>query len=82
MFCWSKLATIETTVYRKPTDSNMFLKRRTFAPDAWKWGPLRTLIKHAYFVSSNEIYLEQVLNHLKFVLKGTIIFLNGLYFSS
>ena len=54
------METIETTVYRKPTDSNIFLKRRTFAPDARKGGTLRTLCVY-------EIYGEQELNHQKFV---------------
>ena len=61
------METIETTVYRKPTNSNIFLKRRTFAPDARKGGTLKTLIKCVYFACSYDIYLEQELNRLKFV---------------
>ena len=61
------METIKTTVYRKPTDSNIFLKRRTFAPDARKGGTLRTLVKCAYFACVYEIYGEQELNHQKFV---------------
>ena len=38
----------------------------SFVPDAWKRGTLITLIKRAYLVCSNEIYLEEKLNLLKF----------------
>ena len=57
---------IEMTVYRKPTNSNIYLNRKSFAHDTWKRGTLRTLIKHAYLICSNKKYHEEELNHIKF----------------
>ena len=36
---------IETTVYRKPRNSNVYLDWKSFALDTWRQGTLKTLIK-------------------------------------
>ena len=58
---------IERTVYRKPKKSNIYLIWKSFAPGTWEQGTLKTLIKSAHLMCSNEKYLEEQLNHIKFV---------------
>ena len=41
---------IETTVYRNPTNSHVYLKWNSFSSKSWKRGTLRTIIKRAYII--------------------------------
>ena len=52
-----------TTVFRKETNNNIYLHWRSFAPVTWKKGTLRTLIRRAYTVSSNDNLLQEELHH-------------------
>ena len=55
---------IETTVYRKPTDNDIYLNWNSFAPIKWKRGTLRTLLLRAHTICSNENHLKTELKHL------------------
>ena len=50
---------INTTVYRKSTNNDIYLNWDSFAPDNWKWGILKTLTKRAYDVCSNQELLQK-----------------------
>ena len=45
--------------FLKETNNNMYLHLRSFAPITWKKGTLRTLIRRAYTVCSNEIFCRK-----------------------
>ena len=44
---------IQTFVYRKPTNADLFIHWDSFAPITWKKGTLRTLILHAHTICSD-----------------------------
>ena len=62
MRCNGKL---ETTTFRKETNSDIYLHCRPFAPMTWKKDTLRTLIRRAYTVCSNNNLLQQELHHIE-----------------
>lgn len=58
---------IETTVYRKKTDSDIYLHWNSFAPLKWKRGTLRTLLLRAHIICSNVTHLEKEIAHIHYV---------------
>ena len=62
MRCNNKL---ETTVFRKETNNDIYLHWRSFAPMTWKKDILRTLIRRAYTVCSNDNLLQEKLHHIE-----------------
>ena len=42
----------DTTVYRKPTNTDIYLNWNTHAPTTWKRGTLRTILSRAYTIYS------------------------------
>ena len=54
-------------VFRKDTDTNVYLHWQSFAPDIWKIGTLKGLFRRAFLVCSNEQFLQKEISHLKFV---------------
>lgn len=56
-----------TEVYRKITDTNIYLHWKAFAPDTWKIGTLKGLFRRAFVVCSEEDGLKKEINHLKWV---------------
>ena len=65
---------INTTVYRKSTNNNIFLNSESFASDKWKWGTLKTLTKRAYDNCSNQELLQKELNYI-----GKVVLVNNNY---
>ena len=59
-----------TEVYRKPTDTNVYIHWQAFAPKAWKIGTLRGLIRRAFVISSTNEAREREIVHLKKVFRG------------
>ena len=59
--------TIETTVYRKPTNSDEYLNRKLFSSCSWKSGTLKTIIRKAYLICSTPDYLQEELDHIAYV---------------
>ena len=55
---------IETTVYRKSTNNDIYLNWGSFAPVTWKRG---TLFNRAYIVCSTDYHLKKELDHLRYV---------------
>ena len=58
---------IETTVFRKKTDTDIYLNWNAFAPLKWKRGTLRTLLLRAYSNCSNDHHLQNEIRHLHHV---------------
>ena len=54
-----------TAVYRKETNTDVYLHWNSFAPTVWKKGTLRGLVKRAFMVSSKDYLLEMELEHLR-----------------
>ena len=52
---------IETTVYRKPTNSEIYLNWKSYLPCSWKCGTLKTIIRRAYLIFSTPDYLHLLL---------------------
>ena len=57
--------TITKTVYSKVTNTDIYINWKSFAPNNWKWGTLKTLVRCAYDVCSSDYYLRCELEHLK-----------------
>ena len=56
--------TSETSVYRKPTDNNIFMNWHSHSPRSWKIGTVKSLVKRAIMISSTEALLKTELDHL------------------
>ena len=56
--------TIETTVYRKPANSDIYLNWKSFSPSSGKCGTLKTTIRRAYLICSTPHYLQEELDHI------------------
>ena len=55
---------IETSVYRKSTNSNLYMHWDSYAPKHWKIGTLRSLIQRAHIVCSTEVKYQDELKHI------------------
>ena len=73
-----KKSSIETTVYRKSTDTSIYLNWFSFAPNTWKQGTLKNLVYRAYNICSTEYLLRKELLHLEKKLFIKIIIPAGL----
>ena len=60
---------VETTVYRKSTNSDIYLHWQFFSPTAWKRGTLQTLVSRAFKVCFNNQHLQNEIKHLKKVFR-------------
>ena len=56
---------IETSVYRKPTNTDIYMNWMSHAPAIWKIATLKSLIKRAFMISSTQAALEEELNHIQ-----------------
>ena len=52
---------INTTVYRKKTNTDLYINWKFFSPNNWKWGTLKTLVSRTYDICSTEKYLKEEL---------------------
>ena len=50
---------ISTTVYRKESNSDVYLDCDSFTPSSWKRGTLQTLVETAYLICSTQSLLEK-----------------------
>ena len=56
---------IETSVYRKKTNTDIYMNWFSFAPFSWKVATLKSLVKRAFLISSKPQFLEVELEHIK-----------------
>ena len=59
---------ITTTVYRKDSNSDVYLHWDSFTPITWKRGTLKILVERAYLICSTPSLLEKELTHIFFVI--------------
>ena len=55
------------TVYRKPTNSEIYLNWNLLSPKSWKRGTSRTIIKRTYVVCLTTDLLQKEVDHISFV---------------
>ena len=60
---------VETTVYRKSTNNDIYLHWQSFSPTTWKRGTLQTLVSRAFKVCSNDQHLQNEIKYLKKVFR-------------
>ena len=60
---------INTTLYLKSTNNDIYLNWEFFAPGKWKQGTLKTLTKIDYDVCSNQELLQKELNYIERVFR-------------
>ena len=60
---WTK---IETTVYRKSANNDIYLNWNSFAPVTWRRGTLKTLVNRACIVCSTDYHLKKELDHSRY----------------
>ena len=58
---------INTTVYHKKTNTDLYINWKTFPRNNWKWGTFKTLVSRGYGICSTENYLKEELNHIETV---------------
>ena len=56
---------IITTVYRKVTNSDIYLNWDSFCPHRWKRGTLKSLVQRAHLICSTEDLLKTELNYMQ-----------------
>ena len=56
---------IHASAYRKKTNTNLYMHRNSFAPNNWKWGTLKTVVRRAYETCSTDEYLRDALKHIR-----------------
>ena len=62
---------VQTGVYRKPTNNSIYIHWESYAPKKWKVGTLFGVIRRAYEICSNDSELNKELAHLKEVFTTT-----------
>ena len=58
-----------TGVYRKDSDTNIYINWNSYAPKEWKIGTLKGLFRRAFLTCSNKNNLDSEICHLKTVFK-------------
>ena len=56
-------------MYHKKTNADLCINWKSFSPNNWKWGTLKTLVSRVYDKCSTEKYLKEELNHIETVFK-------------
>ena len=56
---------ISTKVYRKNTNTDIYINWKSFAPNNWKWGTLKTLVTRAFDICSTDEYLKEELENIR-----------------
>ena len=56
---------VDTTVYRKPTNTDAYFNWNTHAPTTWKRGTLRAILSRTYTITSSETYLNEETKYIK-----------------
>ena len=56
---------LSTNIYRKKTDTNIYINWNSFSPQVWKIGTLKGLVKRAYVVCSEETMIKKEIEFLQ-----------------
>ena len=68
---------IETSIFRKETNTNIYINWNSHAPMQSKIGKERNLVQRSTMICSNEITLEKEMNHLRTVFTRVHDYLTG-----
>ena len=60
---------INTTVYHKKTNTDLYINWKSFSRNNWDWRTLKTLVSRVYDICSTEKYLKEELNYIETVFK-------------
>ena len=63
----NRFGTIDTTVYWKSTNTDIYINWNSFAPETWKKSTLKILIHRAFRICSQPYFVREELVHLKTV---------------
>ena len=63
---------VETTVYLKSTNNDIYLHWQSFSPTTWKQGMLQTLVLRAFKVCFNDQDFQNEIKHLRKCLETSI----------
>ena len=55
----------KTRVYKKSTNTDIYIHWNSYASSSWKCSTLKTLIMRTYTINSNDSYLKLELKHLR-----------------
>ena len=55
---------VDTSVYRKITNTDIYINWHSYSPKSWKISTFKTLVKRAFLISSNESLLQAELTYL------------------
>ena len=55
---------ISTKVYHKNINTDIYVNWKSFAPNNWKWGTLKTLVTRAFDICLTDEYLKESLEHI------------------
>ena len=69
---------LNTSVYRKESDTKIYINWEAYAPKEWKIGTLKGLFRRAFLVSSSEESLNREISHLKYVFKNINCYPSGI----
>ena len=67
---------VETTVYCKSTNNDIYFHWQLFSPTTWKRGMLQTLVSRGFKVCCNDQHLQNEIKHLKKVFRDINGYLN------
>ena len=56
---------LKTDIYRKKTDTSIYINWNSFSPNIWKIGTLKGLLRRAYKVCSEKEWTEKEVDYLK-----------------
>ena len=56
---------VTTDIYRKKTDTNIYINWNSFSPQVWKIGTLKGLLKRAYTICSDDNKIKNEIDHLR-----------------
>lgn len=63
--------TLKTDIYRKKTDTNIYINWNSFSPNVWKIGTLKGLLRRACKVCSEKEWTNKDIKYLKHVFINT-----------
>ena len=72
---------INTTAYHKKTNTDLYIKWKSFSPNNWKWGTLKTLISGPLIYVQLKNTLKMSWITLKQSLNTKIVHLHGYWYS-
>ena len=56
---------IDTAVYRKKTNANIYLNWNSFGPNSWERGTLRANVTKSFEVCSTDKFLEEEIQYIR-----------------